>query len=131
MQQNKGRQIVLLVVVGLFLGTIIGCESLNRDPNNKYWFPSFEVPGHLNPDHEYWAGEGSDPYMDASIGPRGMQARPTGFDLPRSRTTQVSENRVATIKHQPASVTSQVPNFSSPLISASPSQVPTTTYPTP
>lgn len=69
-----------------------GCESCNNNAQNgRFWFPSFEKPGHLDPEHESKIPYGSDPYMDTTIGPRGMQARPNGFDLPRSRTDQSLE----------------------------------------
>ena len=92
---------VFLTAVVLLTVTLTGCESLNKDASNmSFWYPSLETPGYLNPDHEYWSYEGSDPYLDNTVGPRGMQARPTGFDMPRSHTTQIMQNRAANIKYE-------------------------------
>ncbi|MDD3587564.1 MAG: hypothetical protein PHQ75_10320 [Thermoguttaceae bacterium] len=87
------RNIVFFTVLTFMLGGILlsmsGCESCNTNSDNKrFWYPSFEKPGYLDESHEYNIPNGSDPYMDATIGPRGMQARPNGYDLPVSRTTQ-------------------------------------------
>lgn len=74
--------------------TAVGCESLNNDPaNTRYWYPSFGSPGYLNPQHESLTGEGSDPYLDATVGPRSLQARPLGCDLQRSHTSQILNSR--------------------------------------
>ncbi|MDO5566258.1 MAG: hypothetical protein Q4G59_06335 [Planctomycetia bacterium] len=83
---------LLVLMYGGTLLLMSGCESCNSNSDNtRFWFPSFENPGHLDSYHEYNVPNGSDPYMDATIGPRGMQARPNGFDLPPSRTTQSVE----------------------------------------
>ncbi len=92
-----------------FLGSIIcftffcflsGCESCNENMNNKrYWVPSLMSPGYLNPrspayidpNHKEGTAEGMDPYMDCTIGPRSLQARGWGYDLPRDRTIQANQ----------------------------------------
>lgn len=89
-------QAVLLTAV---LFSFSGCQSLNEDQNNKScWFPSFQKPGHLDSNHEYYTPEGSDPYMNTSIGPRSLNARPQGYDMPRDWARQCAENRPASVK---------------------------------
>lgn len=85
------------IIVGFFLPCLIfllGCESLNQDQNNKrWWFPSLQTPGHLNPDHELYTPEGSDPFMDPTIGPKSLQSRPPGYEVPRSRVQQLMDSQ--------------------------------------
>lgn len=75
----------------LILGTLLGCQSLNDDPNNKRcWFPSLVEPGYLNPAHEKYTPEGSDPFPNANIGPKAVQARPQYWERPRDWNRDVN-----------------------------------------
>ncbi|MDO5554868.1 MAG: hypothetical protein Q4G68_14015 [Planctomycetia bacterium] len=95
--RGRGRFCLGAMVVGLLLASLIasvGCESLNQDQNNKrWWFPSLQSPGYLNPDHELYTPEGSDPYMDATVGPKSLQSRPPGYEVPRSRVQQLMDSQ--------------------------------------
>ena len=83
--------LILLVAGLLFTG---GCQNLNEDVNNKcVWFPSFVEPGYLNPYHESGYPDGTDPFPNANIGPKSLQARPFGYDLPRSWNADVTGTR--------------------------------------
>lgn len=83
-----------LGMILLALGCGSGCQSLNDDENNtRMWYPSLESPGYLNPQHEAFTPEGSDPYPDGTVGPKAFQLRPQGFDMQRSKATQVQQNR--------------------------------------
>lgn len=75
-----------------------GCQAMNEDQSNLCWFPSFQKPGHLDTNHEFYTPEGSDPYMNTTIGPRSLNARPQGYDMPRDWARQCAENKPAAVK---------------------------------
>lgn len=89
--ERQAQKIALTAVFSaLFLATL-GCQSLNdSDKNKSCWYPSLTQPGHLNPAHEkHSPDESSDPFPCGTIGPRTLQARPQGWDVPRNWNTEL------------------------------------------
>jgi len=79
---------VILVLLG---AALCGCKSLNYNPkNDRFWFPTLEPPSNVEkaaraanfPD-------GCDPFVDAEVGPRSFNTRPRGWEIQRSKTTEV------------------------------------------
>lgn len=88
---RAARTAVFCLLTGAVFCVLAGCQSLNEDTNNKRcWFPSFVEPGYLNPDHERNMPEGSDPFPNANIGPKSLQARPQYWDCPREWNRDVT-----------------------------------------
>lgn len=82
-----------------------GCETMNNNPENKrFWYPSLQTPNYLNEEAQSVYTEGCDPYLDPTVGPRSLQARGAGYDLPRSRTTQI-------LGSQPVVINNAAPNL--------------------
>jgi len=79
---------ITLILLG---ASFCGCKSLNENPaNERFWFPTLEPPSKAEkaarasnfPD-------GGDPFVDAEVGPRSFNTRPRGWEIQRSKTTDV------------------------------------------
>ncbi|MDO5580329.1 MAG: hypothetical protein Q4G69_04295 [Planctomycetia bacterium] len=90
------------LLLGIAVGALLigsGCQSLNESEESKrFWYPSLESPGYLDPEHERYTPEGSDPYPDGTVGPKAFQLRPRGYDMQRSKAYQVDQNQSVQIK---------------------------------
>ena len=111
-RRRRLREVFLLTLCAALLTA--GCQALNDNENNeRVWFPSLVQPGYLNPAHERWAPEGSDPFPSASASRSAVQPRPQYWDLPRSWNADVTGNK--TIKVIPSEAATLTPQSTATL----------------
>ena len=83
------RRAALSYLSGALTLGLVGCKSLNDDPNNtRFWFPTLLPPTKEERDaRASQFPDGGDPYLDAEVGPRSLNTRPRGWADSRSRTS--------------------------------------------